>query len=162
MTRFALCVVLTPMTLGSTAAFSADTGQVAAVRAVLDTVVKAWETGDAALFASAMAHDGDMVAFGTDAAERFVGWDVLKASADKQFATYTGTKVAVKHRDIKVGAGGNAAWAAEVLDLSTRSGSEPVTVPGMRVTTVLEKRGGRWLIVHFHYSVPVAGQAIKY
>lgn len=162
MTKVTLCAVLTPMILGSTPSFSADTGEVAAVRAVLDTVVKAWETNDGPLLAGTMARDGDMVTFGTDAAERFVGWDALKASIDKQFSTYTGTKVAVKQRDIKLAAGGTVAWASEVLDLSTRSGSEPVAIGGMRVTTVLEKRGGRWLIVHFHYSVPVAGQAIKY
>jgi len=49
-----------------------------------------------------------------------------------------------------------------VIDWTTRSGDEAVSVPGIRITTVLEKRQGVWLIVHFHYSVPVAGQAIKY
>jgi ketosteroid isomerase-like protein len=48
------------------------------------------------------------------------------------------------------------------MDLTTRSGAEAVSLEGMRVTSVLEKRQGKWLIVHFHYSMPVAGQAIKY
>jgi uncharacterized protein (TIGR02246 family) len=162
MSKTAMCAVLAPVLLGSTPSFSADSAEVTAVRAVLEKVVRAWETNDGPLFAGIIAHDSNIVAFGTDAAEHFVGWDALKASVDKQFSTYTGTKVVVRQRDIKLAAGGSVAWASEVLDLSTRSGSEPVTLAGMRVTTVLEKREGTWLIVTFHYSVPVAGQAIKY
>jgi uncharacterized protein (TIGR02246 family) len=158
----ATCAVLTLVLAGFAPPASADESETAAVRAVLDQVVRAWDTNDVSLISGIIAHDSDMVSFGTDAAERFVGWDALKASIEKQFTTYTGTKAVVKHRDIKLAADGSVAWAAEVMDVSTHSGSEAVALEGMRVTSVLEKRGGKWLIVQFHYSMPVAGQAIKY
>ena len=143
-------------------ALTADEADTAAVRSVLDKNIRSWETNDVPLFTSIFAHDDDMVNYGTDAAERWVGWNALKASVEKQTAAFADTKMTVQHRDIKLAADGNVAWAAEVLDWSTRTGSEIVNLTGMRVTTVLEKRQGAWLIVHTHYSVPVAGQAIKY
>lgn len=133
----------------------------AEVKAVLDKLVRAWETGDIAAVDAIMAKDKDAVWFGTDAAEHFVGYEPVRASFAKQFATYQ-AKVQLKERSIKLSTSETAAWATEVMDLSARMGSESATVSGIRVTSVLEKRQGVWLIVHFHYSVPVAGQAIKY
>ena len=132
------------------------------VQAVLDKWIRAWETNDIRAVEEVIAKDKDAVWFGTDAAEHFVGWEPVRESIVKQFATYQGTKFHLKDRAIKVSASGAVAWASEVIDWTTRSGDEAVSVPGIRITTVLEKRQGVWLIVHFHYSVPVAGQAIKY
>jgi len=162
MTRLFSIAVLAVILFGPDQALTANEANTAAVQSVLDKNIRSWETNDVSLFASIFAHDDDMVNYGTDAAERWVGWNALKESVDKQAAAFADTKVTVQHRDIKFAADGNVAWAAEVLDLSTRSGSEVVNLTGMRVTTVLEKRQGAWLIVHTHYSVPVAGQAIKY
>lgn len=64
-------------------------------------------------------------------------------------------KVAVKQRDIKLAAGGTVAWASQVLDLTTRSGSDSVSIPGMRVTTVLEKRRGAKGAAGDEITVPV-------
>jgi uncharacterized protein (TIGR02246 family) len=151
----ALCAVL-----GNPVGARADAA--AEVRTVLDKMVRAWETGDAGAVEAIMAKDKDAVWFGTDAGEHFVGYEPVRASIGKQFATYQGTKVQVKDRSIRLSASGTVAWATEVMDLSTRSGSDSVTLSGMRVSSVLEKRQGVWLLVHFHYSMPVAAQAIKY
>jgi uncharacterized protein (TIGR02246 family) len=150
-----LCVLL-----GTAVAAQADPAD--DVKIVLDRMIRAWETGDVVAVDAIMAKDEDAVWFGTDAAERFVGYDPVKASLVRQFATYQGTKLQVKERSVALAASGTVAWATEVIDLTTRSGSESVTLSGVRVSSVLEKRQGRWLLVHFHYSVPVTGQAIKY
>jgi hypothetical protein len=63
---------------------------------------------------------------------------------------------------VKIASSGTSAWAAEVLDMKTHSGAEVVDLPGIRVTAVLEKRKGTWLLAHLHCSIPAAGQAIKY
>ncbi|MHB1193872.1 MAG: nuclear transport factor 2 family protein [Longimicrobiales bacterium] len=41
-------------------------------------------------------------------------------------------------------------------------GRETASVEGMRLTGVLEKRNGTWLMVHFHGSVPVSAQIVAY
>ena len=132
----------------------------AEVAAVLDKLNHAWEAGDVSAVDALMAKDKDAIFFGTDAAEHFAGYEPLRASLATQFATYKGTKIQVKSRAVKVS--GPVAWVAEVVDFSAKSGAETVVLTGARATTVLEKRKGVWLIVHTHYSVPVAGQAIKY
>jgi uncharacterized protein (TIGR02246 family) len=132
------------------------------VKAVMERFVRAWETSDIKAMDAIMARDKDSVWFGTDAAEHFVGYEPLRASLAKQLATYRGTQVTVKERSIKVSASGTVAWVTEVLDMTTNAGGEAVSVSGMRLTSVLEKRQGTWLMVHFHSSLPVAGQAVKY
>lgn len=134
----------------------------AEVAAVLDKLNRAWEAGDVVAIDALMAKDKDAVWFGTDAAEHFVGYEPLRASLATQFATYKDTRIQVKSRAVKLSASGNVAWVTEVVDFSAKSGAETVVLTGTRATTVLEKRKGTWLIVHTHYSVPVAGQAIKY
>ena len=134
----------------------------AEVKAVVEKFARATETNDIKAMDAIMARDKDSVWFGTDAAEHFVGYETVRASLAKQFATYQGTKVTVKERSIKVSASGTVAWVTEVFDMTTHTGGESVAVPGVRLTSVLEKRQGTWLIVHFHASLPVAGQAVKY
>lgn len=45
------------------------------------------------------------------------------------------------------------AWAAE--DVSYVGNGKPFSFKGMRVTWILVKMDGRWVIIHGHWSVPV-------
>jgi uncharacterized protein (TIGR02246 family) len=161
MSKASSAVVLTLLLLTAASAY-AKASDTTPVQAVLDKWIRAVETNDLRAVEEIMAKDKDAVWFGTDAAEHFVGWEPVRESIAKQFAAYQGTKFHLRDRAIKMSASGSVAWASEVIDWTTSTGGEAVSVPGIRVTTVLEKRQGAWLIVHFHYSVPVAGQAIKY
>lgn len=132
------------------------------VNTVVNQMVQAIETEDIDLFAKITAHDPDMVNFGTDAAERWVGWDALKDSVEKQFAFFDKTKLTVKDQSIKVNSLGNVAWFSEVADWDVIAQGEPTHIEGSRITGVLEKRDGNWVIVQFHISVPVSTQAAEY
>jgi uncharacterized protein (TIGR02246 family) len=134
----------------------------AQVATVMDQFPKAWETKDMARVTQIMAHDPEMVLFGTDAAERLVGWVQIKSSCERQFAALEKVKVAVHDRVIKVSRGGDAAWVSELWDFDVVSGGQPANVKNMRATFVLERRQGHWLIVQGHLSVGVAGQVAKY
>jgi uncharacterized protein (TIGR02246 family) len=134
----------------------------AEVAAVMDQIVKAVESRDIAAYSRCVAHDADMVSFGTDAAERWVGWEPVRAAMEKQFAAFEKGKVVVHDRVVKVSMGGDVAWVSEVWDWEGVSAGEPFSLKGMRMTTILEKRQGHWLTVHGHASMGVAGQAVKY
>lgn len=134
----------------------------AQVKMVVDQMARAMETEDVEMISTIVAHDADMVNFGTDAAERWVGWEVLKASIEQQFAAFEEQKVSVRDQVIKVGSGGAVAWYSQIMDWSLTAGGETVNLEGMRATGVLEKRNGKWLIVQMHFSVGVAGQAAEY
>ena len=63
---------------------------------------------------------------------------------------------------MKVGPSRDVAWFSEVADWDLTAEGKPVHIAGSRITGVLEKRQGNWLIVQFHTSVPVATQAAQY
>jgi len=134
----------------------------AAVKALIDDFVTGWETEDSELFSKIFAHDDDMIMFGTDAAEHFVGWEPMKESIQKQFDAAENIQVTIRELSIKVHKSGEVAWVSFLMDLKGESMGEPFSVEGMRITEVMEKRNGNWLIVQVHASVPVAGQAVKY
>ena len=134
----------------------------AAVKMVLDQVQKAMTTEDMEMFSALIAHDADMVSFGTDASERWVGWDALKASMEQQFEAFDNMKMDIRDQVIKVSSAGDAAWFSEILDWGIETGGQTVNIDGARATGVLEKRNGKWLLVQMHFSVGVAGQAAEY
>ena len=81
-------------------AAAAPKGDVAALKKLVDDANAAWERKDAAWFEANTAHDADMVNYGTDAAEIWVGWDSFWESMKKQFAAIVSIKGKV--RDVRV------------------------------------------------------------
>ena len=133
-----------------------------AVKALIDDFVKFWETEDMELFSKVFAHDDDMVVFGTDAAEHWIGWEQFKESAQKQFESMENIQLTTRELGIKVHKSGEVAWVSFLMDGKGEAMGEPFSLEGVRFTGVMEKRNGDWVIVQYHVSVPVAGQVIKY
>lgn len=134
------------------------------VKSVVDQFEQVWETEDMELLSRIIAHDADMVNYGSDAAEHFVGWEALKEAVEKMFPSFENTKLTVKDQVIKVHPSGNVAWFSEVWDWDLVVEGQPVRSEGQRLTGVLEKRNGNWVFVQFHNSVPVvpvSGQAVQ-
>ena len=134
----------------------------AQVQSVLDQWIQVVETENLELFSRIMAHDPDMVTFGTDAAERWVGWEALNESLQKQFESFETKGISIRDQVIKISELGNVAWFSEIGDWDLLAQGEPVSLKGMRFSGVLEKREGSWVIVQFHTSIPVAGQSVEY
>ncbi len=134
----------------------------AKVKSVIDKMMTGMETKDMDLFSSIFSHEKDMVNFGTDAAERWVGWEILEESLRKQFESYENSKITVSNEVIKVNKSAAAAWFSIIIDWNLTAKGETVSINGMRMTGVLEKRDNNWVFVQFHASVPVTGQAMEY
>jgi len=133
-----------------------------AVKAVIDQYMQSWKNKDMEAFSKVMAHDSDMVNFGTDAAEKWIGWESLKESIERQNRSIDFEVISIRDEVIKVHNSGEVAWVSQIGDARGKAQGQPFRMEGWRVTTVLEKRAGNWVIVQFHISVPVAGQAVKY
>jgi len=133
-----------------------------AVKTVIDQSMLFLKTKDVVGYSKLMAHDSDMVNFGTDAAERWVGWESLKESLEKQNKSIDFEDVSFRDLIIKVHNSGEVAWFSAVLNWKGKVQGQPFDMEGVRYTGVLEKRSGNWVYVQFHISVPVAGQAVKY
>lgn len=137
-------------------------GDVEAIQKLIADQNAAWERKDTAWFEANSVHDADIVNFGTDAAEIWVGWGPYFDAAKKQVAAMESIKGKPHDVRVKVHAPGQVASVSYVVDFEGVSGGQKFAVHGMRVLQVVEKRNGRWLFSSGHASMPVAGQAVKY
>ena len=64
---------------------------------------------------------------------------------------------AIRYEWMSVSAAGDVAWAATDAAFELSVNGQEMSFPA-RITFVLEKHGGRWLIVQSHFSLPSAGQ----
>ena len=132
------------------------------IKSVLNQFNKVFETEDIQLLSEITAHDEDMVSFGTDAVERWVGWESFKEAIQKQFDTLENTKISAKDQVLKISQSIDVAWFSYIMDAQAELQGDQINLEGIRVTGVLEKRDSKWVIVQSHFSVPVAGQVFEY
>lgn len=134
----------------------------AEIRALLDEMNGAYARKDVAWFVAHTAHDADMVNFGTDAAEYWVGWEAYRKAMDAQLAALGTVTSTLREVHVKVHRTGDVAWVSYLCDFVGTSGGQPFEVKDMRVSSVLERRKGGWIFVAGHASMGVPGQVVKY
>ena len=122
-----------------------------AVTGVLENYITSIEKEDMELYGKVMAHDDGMVNYGTDGAP-IVGWGSLKKLIEDQNAALSQTKITAAEVSVRISPSGNWAWATSLWDFRAVVGGKSLALP-VRCTWILEKRDGRWLIVHFHKSI---------
>jgi ketosteroid isomerase-like protein len=126
-----------------------------AIKSVLDGYITSIENADIESYGKILAHDPDMVNFGTDATERIVGWNALREVILAQNAALSGTKITQSDVTINVAPDGRFAWATSMWDFKASMEGQSVELPA-RCTWILEKQDAGWVIVHFHKSVGMA------
>ena len=133
-----------------------------AVKAAMNQFWQSFETSDISLVSEVMAHDPDMVIIGTDAAERWVGYEEFRTAMEQQFAAMESVQPSVHDEVFKIHHSGQIAWYSGIADIKGTSLGQDFEIAGLRVTAVLEKRDTNWVVVQYHGSVPVAGQVVEY
>jgi uncharacterized protein (TIGR02246 family) len=126
----------------------------AAVKAVLDRYIHAFQTRNREGVAEVYAHDEELVVFGSNPLDRRVGWKMTQAYIEKYFACVERIEIEIKDQRIKVHRSGEAAWFSEVLYWKEVEKDKTFVIDGLRITGVLERRDGRWVIVQLHASGP--------
>ena len=121
-------------------------------KALLKQTAAAWQTLDPAKAAPFYAKDATL-AFFDIAPLKYMGWSDYQAGSVKTFAGFSSLKVDFND-DMGIHRAGNSAWGtgtgrAEVVN---KDGSKAPM--DFRWTTIWEKRGNDWLIVHEHFSIP--------
>ena len=124
------------------------------IKAVLDSYITSIETEDIDLYAKVLAHDQDMVNFGTSEPP-IVGWDTLKKAIEDQNSALSQTKITASDLSIHISKDGNFAWATDLWDFRAMMADQAIEIP-IRCSWILEKRDGQWVVVHFHKSVRAA------
>jgi uncharacterized protein (TIGR02246 family) len=147
----ALCAMVGCQT-GGRVDIAADTDR---LKSVMDEINRAWETEDIELFSRIVAHDADLVSFGSDVNDQWIGWEALRKGLEEQFAVFSDTRVTPHRLDVHVSKTGQVAWLAQAMAVSTRFFDSPLRLEA-RITSVFEKRDAEWKLVQFHYSVPIS------
>ncbi len=122
-------------------------------KALVESYWAVWGTGDVAKAGQMYAKDADLVFYDLEPL-KYRGWaeygqGVVPNVLDK----FASVKFTVND-DLKATARGNVAWTTVTVHADgTLKAGGPMKAD-IRHTAIWEKRGGRWLIVHEHVSVP--------
>jgi uncharacterized protein (TIGR02246 family) len=151
-TAILICAVLL-----STVAFAKGKAAAAAAppnyKAMIQAEYDLWSTADPSKVAPMFAKDADLVFFDITPL-KYNGWDEYQKGVTKVFADYQSLKLTVND-DAHGGRAGNLAWTAATVSAHGVKKDGNVEDFTMRTTEVWEKRGGKWLIIHEHASVPM-------
>jgi len=102
------------------------------------------------------APDSDVLIIGSGADEKSVGLSQFTKSLIRDWSQSDSASITAKN--IAVSAAGTIAWFAADVAFSSKIGVDKFDLLG-RLTGVMEKRSGDWLLVQMHFSVPCRTQA---
>jgi uncharacterized protein (TIGR02246 family) len=125
------------------------------VTQLLEDFWRAFESKDLDRLSEIIAHDTDMVFFGTDENERWAGWEVVKEALVKQFQAFSIIRVQTHNTVIHVAQDGQSAWFSLQRYISVIEKDSVESGMKTRVSGVFEKRDGLWKLVQYHSSYPI-------
>ena len=134
---------------------NADEQTTSEVKKVLIHFGEAFSRRDMGSLSALIAPDPDVTFFGTGADEERVGLSEIKEQIQRDWAQ--SESASIDWTRLSVSAQGNVAWVAAHVTLKAKANGREMTFPG-RITVVMDKRDGQWLIDQWHMSVPMAGQ----
>ena len=127
----------------------------AAVTRVISDSIKWALNKDRALQESTMAHDEDLFVVWTGPQPGVSGWSryvkLFDVWMDPRFKA---TLTEIRDLQVHLSRSGDVAWYSATPDDLGEWDGKPVGSRDIRWTGVLEKRGGKWVIVQMHGSVP--------
>ena len=118
------------------------------VRAVIDTFSDGVRNRDIEAMESVIAHEPNIVFYGSQAGDKRVGWEDIKTSFQEQFQDTDDIQSEVL--DSTISMAGDVAWAAYDLRYSEEGGSVPVAFES-RWSCVLRRDTDGWKMVHMHH-----------
>lgn len=120
--------------------------------ATLRLIVEANAARDLDTLSEYMSHDADAVGYTVDG-HKYVGWPLLEAEMRAEFQSVHKLELPITY--LQVWEKGEVAWFAMELDyiryFRADDPSQRMVLP-LRETGVLERRGGRWILVAWHES----------
>ena len=138
---------------------NADEQTISEVKEVLSHFSEAFSRRDMGSLSALIAPDPDVTFFGTGADEERVGLSEIKEQFQRDWAQ--SESASIDWDQVSVSAQETMAWVAAHVTLKARASGREMMFPA-RITVVMDKRDGKWLIDQWHMSVPMAGQKEGY
>ena len=125
-------------------------GEAGAVRAAIARFTDAVRDRDIGALGAVVAHEEDIVFYGSQAGDKQVGWDAVRRSFEEQFAEVSDITSEVLASTVSVV--GDLAWAAYDLRYAETGGGAAGAFE-TRWTCVLRRFADGWRFVHMHHSL---------
>lgn len=141
----------------STTFVAAETSKTdqAEFKALLDRYASAWGSLNPDNAAPFYAKESDLVFYDLTPL-KYSGWSEYDKGVRLVFSGFE-TLTMTSRDDLKVTRHGNFAWTTATVHVSMKEKSGKLMELDTRHTAIWEKRGGKWLIVHEHFSAPLPG-----
>lgn len=136
------------------AAESKKSGDTAEFKDLIRQYYAAWSSGSPENPARLYAKDSNLVFYDV-APLKYIGWDEYKQGVQKNLFDNMVSATLTPKDDLVVTRRGNVAWTTVTGHLSAKMKDGKGLEADTRQTAIWEKRGGKWLIVHEHVSVPM-------
>ena len=121
-----------------------------------------FETKDFEAFSKLVAHDNNIVCFGTDESERWAGWNAMKEAVSQQFKAFHSIDIKTAAVVVNVSETGKTAWFSLIRTIEVTDEKGEKDAMKNRITGVLEKRNGDWKLVQYHSSAALSWERFKY
>jgi uncharacterized protein (TIGR02246 family) len=135
----------------------ADPRTEAEVQRVLARMVDVARSQDVEAVLSLFADDPDVFLQGTGADEARTGLAAIRAQLERDFAQADAWSWTLSRQSVS--SAGSVAWTAGDLVIRVSMGGRTMDIPH-RLTMVLERRDGKWLVLQMHLSVASQAQAV--
>ncbi|MBV8373281.1 MAG: nuclear transport factor 2 family protein [Candidatus Eremiobacteraeota bacterium] len=152
---FALAAIaLLATNLSLSARADTSSGARAEVAALYDRFAEAFRNKDLNGVMSLYVHNDSLFAFDVSPPREYVGWNAYRDDWKSLFASFRGP-IHFAIVDLAIVASGDVAYTHSLQRVSGTSPDGKLQHLVVRVTDVLRKFDGKWLIVQEHASVPV-------
>jgi ketosteroid isomerase-like protein len=121
------------------------------VKVVINKFLEAYSKHDMDTLLSLIAPDEDVIVFGLEPDEKCVGIKRIKSQLERDW--YQTNISSIEFTCISISSVGPVAWIASEALIKIRT-NETSLILSSRITSVLEKRGDKWLVMQAHFSVP--------
>lgn len=157
MTKSTGILSLTLLILGSatvSAQSKKSSGPDAEFKDLIRQYYEAWSAANTDKPAPLYAKDAGLVFYDLTPL-KYTGWEEYKQGVQKYFFDQMVSGTLTPKDDLQATRKGNFAWTSVTGHLSAKMKDGKSMEVETRHTAIWEKRGGKWLIVHEHFSAPM-------
>ena len=129
-------------------------GDDAVFKSLIREYYQAWSSANTDKPAPLYAKEPDLV-FYDIAPLKYIGWQEYKLGVQKNLFDNLASGALTPKDDLKVTRRGNLAWTTVTGHFSAKMKDGKSMELDTRHTAIWEKRAGKWLIVHEHFSAPL-------
>jgi len=130
----------------------------AEIKAVLEKSFEAYAKKDLDETMRLYAPDADLTVIGSGIDDKCVGLEQLREHFKRDFNYFESVNPTFK--SVLVSTAGDIAWFASDISVQTKAHGKETSFPA-RLTGVLRRRDGNWLIVQSHLSIPASEQSVE-